>query len=67
MSWVLLFGAIAVAGLIMVVAYGVWLAHKAADLASEVGVVTGRLGELGDLVAQIQAPRPSPGSPSSPG
>jgi hypothetical protein len=54
--WVLVFAGIAVAGLVMVVCYAVWLAHKAADVLSEVGVVTDQLGRLADLAAQIGAP-----------
>lgn len=56
MLWVLVFGGIAAAGLVMLVCYAVWLAHKAADVLSEVGMVTDRLGELGELVGQIQVP-----------
>lgn len=54
MFWVLVFGGIALAGVVMVVCYGVWLAHKAADVMSELGMVSGQLGRLGALVAQIQ-------------
>jgi hypothetical protein len=40
--WVIVFAAIAVAGLVMVVCYALWLAHKSADLWSEVVVLTDR-------------------------
>jgi hypothetical protein len=59
--WVIVFVAIAVAGLVMVVCYAVWLAHKSADLWSEVGVLSDRAGQLAELVAQIQPPA-APGS-----
>ena len=58
MVWVFVFGGIALVGLIMLVAYGVWLAHKAADVMSEVGVLTDRAEQLADLLAQIQPPGP---------
>lgn len=65
MFWVLVFGGIALAGVVMVVCYGVWLAHKAADVMSELGMVSGQLGQLGELVAQIQ-PAPYAVSPEEP-
>ena len=39
MIWVMVFGGIAVAGLVMVICYAVWLAHKASDVMSEVVVL----------------------------
>jgi hypothetical protein len=54
--WVLIFGGFALAGVIMLVAYAVWLAHKAADVLSEVGVLADRTGQLADLLSQIQPP-----------
>lgn len=56
MTWVLVFGGIAIAGLVMLVCYGVWLAHKASDVMSELGMLGQRGAELGELVAQIQVP-----------
>lgn len=56
MIWVLIFGGIALAGVVMLVAYAVWLAHKAADVMSEVGVLVDRTGQLADLLSQIQPP-----------
>ncbi len=56
MIWVLIFGGIALAGVIMLVAYAVWLAHKAADVLSEVGVLADRTGPLAELLSQIQPP-----------
>lgn len=59
MNWVLLFGAIAVGGLIMVISYAVWLWHKASDLFSELEMLGERLAELGELLNQIQPVVPS--------
>ena len=56
--WVFVFGGIALVGLIMLVAYGVWLTHKAADVLSEVGVLADRADQLTDLLGQIQPPDP---------
>lgn len=61
MIWVIIFGAIALAGLIMVVLYAVWLAHKAADLMSEVAALADRGAQLANLISQIET---SPRSPS---
>ena len=52
--WVLVFGGIALAGLVMLISYGVWLAHKAADVMGEMGVLADRAGQLVDLLAQIE-------------
>jgi len=54
--WVLVFGAIALVGVGMLVAYGIWLAHKTADVMSELNVLAARVAELGDLVAQVGMP-----------
>ncbi|HOQ54268.1 MAG TPA: hypothetical protein PLF56_11735 [Micropruina sp.] len=56
MMWVLIFAGIAVAGLITVVAYAIWLAHKASDLFSELQMLAKRAEELADLVSQVQLP-----------
>ena len=53
MFWVLVFVAIALVGVGMLVAYGVWLAHKTADVMSELDVLASRVAELGDLMAQV--------------
>lgn len=60
--WVIVFACIAVAGMVMVISYGVWLFHKAADLMSEVRVLVGQLGELSELASQVEIPR-TPGGP----
>jgi hypothetical protein len=59
MNWVLLFGLIALGGLIMLVSYAVWLWHKASDLFSEFEMLGKRAEELGDLLSQIQPVSPS--------
>ena len=56
MIWVAVFGGIALAGLIMLIAYAVWLAHKAADVMSEVQVLADRTGQLFDLLSQVEVP-----------
>ena len=64
--WVVVFAGIALAGLVMVVCYAVWLAHKTADLLSEVAVLGEQAGRLADLLAEIGAPRPTePGPPAT--
>jgi hypothetical protein len=54
--WVIVFVGIALAGLIMCICYAVWLAHKAADVWSEVDMLALRAAEFADLVEQIQVP-----------
>ncbi|MBK8446446.1 MAG: hypothetical protein IPL41_07125 [Micropruina sp.] len=56
MMWVLIFAGIALAGLITVVSYGVWLAHKASDVFSELEMLGKRAEELADLVSKVQLP-----------
>ncbi len=56
MIWVAVFGGIALVGLIMLICYAVWLAHKAADVMSEVAVLADRAEQLADLLSQIQGP-----------
>ena len=63
MLWVILFAAIALAGLVLVVCYGVWLAHKAADVMSEAAVLAQRGAEFADLVGQISVPDPPRAQP----
>jgi hypothetical protein len=57
--WVFVFGGIALAGLVMLICYGVWLAHKAADVLSEIGVLADRADQLAMLLSQI-SPGPEP-------
>lgn len=63
MVWVFVFGGIALAGLVMVICYGVWLAHKAADVMGELAVLGQRGAELGGLLGQIQVSGPSRPTP----
>ena len=54
--WVWVFLAIAVAGLVTLVCYAVWLAHLTADVLSEVAVLADRGAELLDVVGHLGAP-----------
>jgi hypothetical protein len=54
--WVVLFLVLAVAALVVLVCYAVWLAHKTADVLSEVGVLADQAGQLADLLGEIGAP-----------
>ena len=56
MVWVIVFVGIALAGLVMVICYAVWLAHKASDVWSEVSMLADRADELALLVEQIRVP-----------
>ncbi len=59
MNWVLLFGLIALGGLVMVVSYAVWLAHLAADVFSELEMLGRRAEELAELLGRIQPELPA--------
>ncbi len=59
MMWVLIFAGIAMAGIITVVSYGVWLAHKVGDVLSEIEMIGTRAEELGELVSQIRFEPPA--------
>ena len=61
MLWVVVFLIIALAGLAVLVGYAVWLAHKTADLLSELGVLADQAGQLGRLLGEIQVPAAGPG------
>lgn len=61
MNWVLLFGLIALGGLITMISYAVWLGHKAADLFSELEMLGQRAEELADLLGQLQPVLPGDG------
>ena len=56
MIWMIVFGGIALAGVVMLISYAVWLAHKASDVWSEVDMLAVRANELAELVGQIQVP-----------
>lgn len=64
MLWVALFAALALAGAGMVIGYGVWLAHKTADVASEVAVLGQQATQLGELLGQI-SPAQTPRGPDT--
>ena len=59
MVWVIVFVGIALAGVVMLICYAVWLAHKASDVWSEVDMLAVRANELAQLVGQIQVPDPA--------
>lgn len=59
MIWVLVFGGIALAGLVMVASYGVWLWHKASDLFSELEMLGKRAEELAALLEQVKPELPA--------
>lgn len=59
MNWILLFGLIALGGLIMVVSYGIWLWHKASDLFSELEMLGKRGEELAELLGRIHPELPA--------
>lgn len=54
MIWVWVFLAIAVAGLIVMISYGVWLFHKAADVYSEIRMLGKRGQEIQALLEQLE-------------
>ena len=56
MIWVLVFGGIALAGLVTMIFYAVWLAHKMGDLFSEVAMLAERAEEAAQLVSQVKLP-----------
>jgi hypothetical protein len=58
--WVIIFGAIALAGLVVLICYAVWLAHKTADVMSELRVLADRSGRILDLLGQIEMPHQAP-------
>ena len=58
MHWILLFGLVALGGLIMVVSYGIWLWHKASDLFSELEMLGERATELADILGRLQPELP---------
>lgn len=53
MVWVWLFGGIALLCLVLIVAYVVWLAHKAADVFSELQMCGNQLEQLMELLTQL--------------
>lgn len=51
--WVWIFLGIALAGLVSMVGWAVWLFHKAADVYSEIQMLGRRGQELADLLGQL--------------
>ena len=66
MVWVWVFGGIALAGLVMVISYAVWLWHKASDLFSELEMLGTRLEELAELLGRVQPELPARPEPALP-
>lgn len=58
MTLVIVLAAIAAAGLLMLVGYAIWLAHKTSDLLAELKVLGNRGAEFGQIVGQIQLQDP---------
>lgn len=56
MIWVIVFAAIGVAGLLMLIGYAIWLAHKTSDLFAEMKVLGKRGGEFARIAGQIRMP-----------
>jgi NhaP-type Na+/H+ or K+/H+ antiporter len=56
MMWVLIYLAIAVAGLVMVGCFAIWLWRKAIALLRETGVLMERADQLAELLGQLGAP-----------
>lgn len=56
MVWVMVFVGIAVAGLVMLVLFAIWLWRKATALLGEVGVLLDRADELAALLDRIELP-----------
>lgn len=56
MVWVIVFAGIGLAGVIMLISYAVWLAHKTSDVFSELEMLAVRADELAQLVSQIRIP-----------
>ncbi|MDR1238323.1 MAG: hypothetical protein LBK28_08775 [Propionibacteriaceae bacterium] len=53
MIWVLAFLGIALGGIVMLICYAVWLAHKASDLFSELEMLGTRAEEFGNIVGKL--------------
>ncbi|WP_152364849.1 hypothetical protein [Microlunatus speluncae] len=56
MPWPWIFIGIAVGGLVMLVCFAVWLAHKASDVFAELRVLGERAGQGAELLSRIQVP-----------
>jgi hypothetical protein len=58
MVWVLVFGGIAVAGVVTVASYGLWLWHKTSDVFAELEMLGKRAEELAALLEQVHPELP---------
>jgi hypothetical protein len=54
--WVIVFAGIGLAGVIMLISYAVWLAHKTSDVFNELEMLAVRADELAQLASQIRIP-----------
>lgn len=59
MFWALLFGLIALGGLVTLAGYALWLWHKVSDLFSEFEMLGRRAEEFAALVGQITPELPA--------
>lgn len=68
MSWGWVMAIIAVAMLLMLVSYAIWLWHKASDVSAEVAALGRRAGQVAEVVGSLnlspldQASQPGPRS-----
>lgn len=60
MIWIWVYLGIALAGLVMLACFAIWLWRKAVALLAEAGVLMERADELFGLLDQIQLPDPTP-------
>ncbi|MGL5405698.1 MAG: hypothetical protein ACRDAX_02745 [Propionibacteriaceae bacterium] len=56
MNIIWIFCVIALAGLVMLVFYAIWMCHKAADLTSELSMMAKNLQQISELASQIKLP-----------
>ena len=54
MFWIIVFGVIALGGLVMVICFGISLWRKSQALLDEVGTLLGRADELAGLLDQLE-------------
>ena len=54
MTWIVVFGVLALAGAVAVVGYAVWLAQRVGDALAEVDVVAARFRELRHMLGRVQ-------------
>jgi CHASE3 domain sensor protein len=63
--WVVLVLVLAIGALAVLVGYAIWLAHKAADVLSEVAQLADLGAQLADLLAQVGPPETTLGGSST--